>query len=67
MKLILKHSAVVFNGGKNSIGQIDKGEHAVREVEPLDKDGVKWYQFIDTKKIISLNPNNLPPGIVLVD
>jgi hypothetical protein len=66
MILTIDKAVVVFNGGKNSIGIISKGKYEVLEIAPLDiYEATRWYQIIDTKKIIGLNPKNLPQGISL--
>ena len=67
MTLTIDKKAVVFNGGHRRITTIKKGTYVIEEIVPLESDaGVKWYQFAGTKKIIGLNPKNLPEGMVLV-
>ena len=66
MKITLDKLMVVFNGGPKSITTIPAGTYSVEEVAPIDTEKrLIWYRFIGTKKIIGLNPEELPKGIIL--
>ncbi|MEI6058456.1 MAG: hypothetical protein WCP89_01670 [archaeon] len=66
MTLEIDKSAVVFNGELRSIGTIPKGKYEVKVIVPLDEEKrLTWYQINGTKKIIGLNPENLPKGFTI--
>jgi hypothetical protein len=67
MKMILSIPMLAFGDRSlNSTGTIPKGEYRVEAIPALDQE-LKWYRVIGIKKIIGVNPKNLPREISFVD